>query len=364
MVDGFVEFRGRMWLVGCARYREVAGHEAFAQVWSTTDGVSWQRHADPPWSPKSWHNVVVWDDKLWILFGGLNTNEVWFSADGEAWEALPLDYPAPGSHAQGVAVHEDFLLYAGGNYSFGFGAGIDKSAWRLVPVRGTALTSWTERGREALVVQARDDRERPVLVADAFGPGEPGLHLDGSRSELALDGVDEQPDGRTVLWVARAPYLPLPWDWDETYAPVGTVLGGVDGSGYPNSSVGLSKGALVLVNREPGSGPSGEPLWARVEGGAGPQEGVGSPRLLGVSHAADGSVVGWIDGDAVALAGSASYASPRSWSRIGGSLEGDYYGPNSRFAGTLGALLIVPRVLEASELQRVHTWAQGRFGVP
>ena len=35
MTDGFVEFRGEMWLVGCARYQEVAGHALSNEVWST-----------------------------------------------------------------------------------------------------------------------------------------------------------------------------------------------------------------------------------------------------------------------------------------------------------------------------------------
>jgi hypothetical protein len=134
-----------MWLVGCARHRDdVVGHELYNQVWSTTDGATWTRHADPPWTGKIWHNVVVWQGRMWAMFGytsgdavhGLpagNANEVWYSDDGETWQALPFDAPAPGSHAQGVAVTEDALVYAGGNYSFGFGDGLDKSAWRLVP---------------------------------------------------------------------------------------------------------------------------------------------------------------------------------------------------------------------------------------
>lgn len=364
MVDGFVEFKGRMWLVGCARYGEVVGHEIFAEVWSTTDGITWQRHADPPWSGKSWHNVVVWDDKLWLLFGGANSGEVWFSADGESWEMLPADYPAPGSHAQGVAVHEDYLLYAGGNYSFGFGAGIDKSAWRLVAFRGSAVTTWTDRGQDALVAAAVEEADRPVLVADAFADGEPGLHFDGSRSLLSLVDDDEQPDGRTVMWVARAPYLPVPYGFEETYAPVASLLGGPDGSGFPNSSIGLSEGSLVMVNREVAVGPNGEPTWTRVVAGNGLQEGPGEVHFVGLTHATDGSVEAWVDGERVTASASASYATPRSWRHIGGSLEGNYYGPNSRFAGTVGAVIILPGVVDDATVERIHQWSQGRFGVP
>ncbi|MFO0552259.1 MAG: IPT/TIG domain-containing protein [Polyangiaceae bacterium] len=375
MVDGFVEFKGELWLVGCARYREVAGHELFAEVWSTADGTSWHRHEDPPWAGKAWPNVLVWDDKLWILFGYTygdpsagwsagNANEVWFSEDGETWEALPVDSPVPGSHAQGVAVRGDELVYAGGNYSFGIGLGVDKSAWRLVPFRGAAVGGWVDRGRDALTVKALDETARPAWVTDVFGPGEPGLQFDGSRSVLALEGVDEQPSGRTVLWVARAPYVPLPWGWEETYAPLGTVVGGLDDSGNPNSSIGLSGGAVVMVNREAGTGPSGEPLWARVEGGSDLQDGPGAAHLVGMSHAIDGTVSAWVDGAEVPTNGAASYATPRAWSRLGGSMEGPYYGPNTRFAGTLGAVIILPRAVDEATARRIHAWARGRFGVP
>jgi len=376
-VGGVVEFRGEMWLVGCGC--DTSGSncgpgDLRAEVWSSADGATWTRHAAPPWAGKTWHDVAVWDDKLWILFGFTfgdpengwppgNANEAWFSRDGETWESLPHDAPVPGSHAQGVAVRDDGLYFAGGNYSFGFGAGHrDKSAWRLVAFRGVAVTGWTERGPDALTVAPPEAEARPVRVPDAFGPGEPGVQLDGSRSVLALDGIDEQAGGRTVLWVARAPDLPLPYGWEETYAPLGTVVGGLDATGLPNSSIGLSQGRLVMVNREAGTAPAGEPLWARVEAGEGLQAGPGVTRLVGLSHGVDGEVIGWVDGLPVPAVGAAAYPSPRSWSQLGGSLEGDYYGPNTRFAGTLGAVLVLPGVIDPPTAAKIHAWARVRFG--
>jgi hypothetical protein len=376
--DGLVEFQGRMWLVGCGC--DTSGSscgpgDLRAEVWSSADGAVWKRHSDPPWAGKTWHNVVVWDDRLWVLFGFTfgdpangwpvgNANEAWWSTDGETWESLPPDAAAPGSHAQGVAVRGDELWYAGGNHSFYGGDPYDRSVWRLVPFRGQAVSAWTERASGALTVEPPSDDARPVVVADAFGPGEPGLQFDGSRSVLSLAEPDEQPAGRTVLWVARAPYLPRPAGLDETYAPLGTVVGGVDATGLPRASVGLSDGALVLVNRQEAAGPLGEPLWARVQAGAGLQEGPGAPRLLGMSHALDGTVTAWIDGAEVSTDGLADYASPRAWSQLGGSLEGGYYGPHSRFAGTLGAVLVLPYALDGATAGRIHAWARGRFGVP
>ncbi len=376
VLDGLVEFHGELWLVGCAREREDAvGHSMSREVWSTTDGVTWTLHAEPPWVGKIWPNVVVWDDKLWILFGYTygdaangwtagNANEAWYSDDGETWRSLPIDAPVPGSHAQGVAVTDEFLLYAGGNYSFGFGAGLDKSAWRLVKFRGDAVRTWTDRGADSLAVWAQDDGARPTWVPDGLGEGIAGLQFDGSSSVLELAAPDEQPSGRSVFWIARAPYLPRPWGWDEVYDPVGTIVGGPQTSSVPVSSIGLSDGQVVYMNREAELGEFGEFIYTRVAGGDGLQEGPGQVRMAGATHAADGTVQVWVDGAASATDGSAGYASPRMWNRIGGGSNGSYYGVNSRFAGTLGAVIVLPTVADAATVARIHAWAQGRFLSP
>ncbi|MFZ4738156.1 MAG: IPT/TIG domain-containing protein [Bradymonadia bacterium] len=379
VLDGLVSFRGELWLVGCARERENAeGHLMFNAVWSSRDGVEWRPHATPPWAGKIWPNVVVWDDKLWILFGYTlgdqangfpagNANEVWFSEDGESWQSLPADSPVPGSHAQGVAVTESQLVLAGGNYGFGFGAGVDKSTWRLVPFRGRSVRGWRARGDDALWVEAPENEARPVQVDDAFGSGSPGLQFDGSRHVLSLpEGVaDTQPSGRSVFWVARAPYLPLPWGWTEDYAPVETVVGGsaVVG-GVPETGVGLSGGQLVVVNREAGLGPVGEPLYVRRAAGEDLQPGAGEVRLMGVTHGADGTLRFFVDGASVGPPQAAEYGAGRAWSMLGGGMHGPYYGPNSRFAGTIGAVWVAPGVVEPATLSRLAAWARGRFGTP
>lgn len=375
LVTGLVEFQGRMWLLGCAKYRDDAvGTSMSNEVWSTTDGLVWQRHADPPWAGKSWPDVVVWDDKLWILFGYTygdpangwpagNSNEAWFSEDGETWRSLRPDAPVPGSHAQGVAVTDEAIVMAGGNHSYGIGLGEDKSVWRLVAFRGDAVGAWTDRGPDALVAAAAADDARPVVVPDAFGDGVPGVQFDGSTSVLSLPAPDEHPAGRSVFWVARAPYLPAPFAWEETYAPLGTIVGGPDGSGLPNSSVGLSDGQVALVNRNDALGAYGEVVCSRVAGGEGLQEGPGEARFAGLTHGDDGAVRVVVDG-VVTEVGVADHGTPRTWSRLGGSLDDPYYGPNSRFAGTLGAVVVLPGAVDDATVERLHAWARGRFGVP
>lgn len=376
VLDGLVEFRGELWLVGCAQYNETLGPTLRNEVWSTTDGATWTRHAEPPWAGKSWPNVVVWDDQLWILFGWTfgdpdagwsagNANEVWRSSDGETWVSLPPDAPVPGSHAQGVAVHDDFLLLAGGNYSFGTLVEFDRSAWRLVPFRGGEVQSWRDRGGDGLVVRASAAEASPVLVDDAFGPGAPGLHFDGSWDVLDLDGeADTHLEGRSVFWIARAPYLPAPYGWMEVGAPVGTVLGGPAHATLPVAAVGLSDGAVVLHSLNAELGPIGELVWTRHAAGAGLQEGPGQVRFAGVTQTGDGSVQVWIDGATAGAASAPTDVLAPSWTQIGGGMTDAYYGPNTRFAGTLGAIVILPSAAEAADVDRIHRWARGRFGAP
>ncbi len=377
VLEGLVEFHGEMWLVGCARYRDDgAPHTMSNEVWSTTDGAVWKKHATPPWVGKSWPNVLVWDDRLWILFGYTdgdpangwapgNSNEAWSSKDGETWESLPVDAPVPGSHAQGVAVAGDRLLFAGGNYSFGIGLGWDKSTWQLVPFRGDAVRSWIDRGDLALLATAQTDAARPLLVHDAFGPGRAGLQFDGSASELALEGIDDLPAGGSVFWVARAPYLPVPYGQDEGYAPVCTLVGGpVDNGWAPRTSVGLSGGRVTLVTSIDALGPNGELLWTRVDGGSGLQEGPGEVRMAGLTYAAEGAVQVYVDGAPVGSPASVDNGKPPAWSRLGGSLQDGYYGPNTRFAGTVGAVVVLPAATDEATVARIHAWARGRFGVP
>ncbi|MBK8259250.1 MAG: IPT/TIG domain-containing protein [Polyangiaceae bacterium] len=374
MVDSLVSFKGELWMLGCARYNETAGHQLIAEVWSSADGKIWKQHATPPWAGKGWPNVVVWRNELWILFGYTygnpsegwpagNSNEVWHSPDGETWTALPVDSPVPGSHAQGVGVHPDYLLYAGGNYTFGIGAGEDRSAWRLIPFDGQRACAWSERGEAGLTVAALNTA-CPLRVPNAFGEQAAGLHFDGSTQELSLpeSAVDEAPNGRSVFWVARAPYIPLPYlNYEDTYAPVASVVGGPTAGGMPNASVGYTNGTLVLRNLNDALGENGEFVYSRFAAGSDLQSGQGEVRLVGYTHATNRTVQAWIDG-ALVDTGEADYGTPRAWSTLGGSLTGDYYGPYSRFAGTLGAVVIVPEVLDSQTIALLHAWARGRFG--
>jgi hypothetical protein len=126
MIGGSAVFRGRIWLLGGGTY-ETPGSPARRftnDVWSTADGVEWQRHvAEAPWPPRQYHDVAVFDGRLWVLEGyGYspssstpgNLNDVWYSEDGVTWCELPGTPWAP-RHAASLFVHADALWVVAGN---------------------------------------------------------------------------------------------------------------------------------------------------------------------------------------------------------------------------------------------------------
>jgi hypothetical protein len=123
MIGGSAVFLGRMWILGGGTYD--TPHEPtrrfYNDVWSSADGVRWERHLESaPWAPRQYHDVAVWDDRLWIMEGydgQGNRNDVWHSADGVNWQELPGTPWAP-RHAASVFVHDGALWMVAGNNMF------------------------------------------------------------------------------------------------------------------------------------------------------------------------------------------------------------------------------------------------------
>lgn len=130
MIGGSVVFRGRIWILGGGTYNTPARPERafFSDVWSSSDGVHWCCHTRrAPWPPRQYHEVAVFDGKMWVLEGydRDNRNDVWFSADGEAWHEVPETPWAP-RHAASVFVFDNALWMVAGN-------NMEPDVWKLTP---------------------------------------------------------------------------------------------------------------------------------------------------------------------------------------------------------------------------------------
>ncbi len=119
MIGGSVVLDGRMWVLGGGTYDtpQHPDRRFFNDVWSSVDGHYWERHIEhAPWAPRQYHEIAVFDDKMWVLEGWnkTNRNDVWYSSDGAAWHELP-ETPWQPRHAASVFVHDNALWVVAGN---------------------------------------------------------------------------------------------------------------------------------------------------------------------------------------------------------------------------------------------------------
>ena len=132
MIGGAVVHGGRMWVLGGGTYDTPATpvRKFYNDVWSSEDGVSWEQHlAHAPWAPRQYHEVAVFDGRMWVLEGWApesgNRRDVWYSADGADWTELP-DTPWAPRHAGSVVVYDGSLWMVAGN-------NMEPDVWRLSP---------------------------------------------------------------------------------------------------------------------------------------------------------------------------------------------------------------------------------------
>jgi hypothetical protein len=130
MIGGSVVFRERIWVLGGGTYDtpDTPERRFYDDVWSSADGEHWTCHLESaPWAPRQYHEVAVFDDRLWVLEGysepAGNRNDVWYSADGVDWHEVP-GTPWKPRHAASVFVHEDALWVVAGN-------NMEADVWKL-----------------------------------------------------------------------------------------------------------------------------------------------------------------------------------------------------------------------------------------
>ena len=99
----------------------------YNDVWSSPDGVRWERHTEhAPWAARQYHDVAVFDGRMWVLEGysGANRNDVWYSEDGTNWYELPGTPWSP-RHAASVFAFDEALWVVAGN-------NMQPDVWKLV----------------------------------------------------------------------------------------------------------------------------------------------------------------------------------------------------------------------------------------
>ena len=114
-----VVLNDRIYVMGGGNY--VPEYQAFNDVWSSADGVNWQRETEAAaWHPRLWFSSVVYRQRMWVLGGWSNNpaqnwGDVWSSADGQQWTELKCDVIWKARHEHSAFVFQDKLWVAGGH---------------------------------------------------------------------------------------------------------------------------------------------------------------------------------------------------------------------------------------------------------
>jgi hypothetical protein len=124
---GVAVFDNRLWVIAGGEEGNLKN-----DVWSSSDGMNWtQVTADAPFSPRYGKGVAVFDNKLWMI-GGVSDSEytdpatgytylneggskdVWSSQDGKTWTLVNADAPFAFQEFPSVIVFDNKIWILGG----------------------------------------------------------------------------------------------------------------------------------------------------------------------------------------------------------------------------------------------------------
>jgi hypothetical protein len=122
LAGGALAFKGRLWVLGGTEDYYFGDDASLKNdIWSSADGRRWSREvANAPWSPRAYHAAVVHDGKIWVLGGGNYVpryralNDVWTSSDGMHWEQVTEHAPWAPRIWFSAVVYRDRLWVLGG----------------------------------------------------------------------------------------------------------------------------------------------------------------------------------------------------------------------------------------------------------
>eukprot|EP01048_Picozoa_sp_COSAG05_P000101 COSAG05_NODE_3_length_51333_cov_129.132080_1_plen_354_part_00 len=179
MIGGSAVKDGFIWLLGGGSYEtpERQARDFRNDVWRSSDGENWECVLEQaPWPARQYHDISVWDGKLWVCegYGGgdgksftasmadkatkgfedkksftaeeanwpslddltaagqpiANRKDVWYSSDGVSWTEL-VDSPFLPRHAASLCAFDDALWLMAGNAVAPDGSWTVSDVWSL-----------------------------------------------------------------------------------------------------------------------------------------------------------------------------------------------------------------------------------------
>ncbi len=109
--SGFL-LNGEIFILGGFTYDNHVNNQRdiWTDIWKSKDLSNWEQVVEmAPWAQTNgglmYHNTAFYDGKLWVIGGAKrgtgNTNDIWFSSDGEHWEVIDCS-PIRPTHASAV----------------------------------------------------------------------------------------------------------------------------------------------------------------------------------------------------------------------------------------------------------------------
>jgi len=342
-----IEHDGKLWLIGGGTYKHSGLRDFYNDVWSF-DGTTWTQvlaDGSAPWLGREYHNTFSYAGELWVASGygedAVNHNDMWHSVDGVHWSEVPPVAFAPG-HADGIAVAPFGVFHASGNAMNGEVHLMSRS------VEGAAVVRWSElSGAGPDLVPDASGEAAPIFEPHALGSGDAVVFEGSGYLRIDLEAFDPQPDGRSVFWVARTATDVPPGD--QVNAAM-TVVG--DSRGACRHQAGYAGDQIELVVTD----ASGSWATGHVRRGEGQND--DTARLVGFTHALDGTVTAYIDG----VQSGASESQPYDREHVAWDSIGAGYSGGSRASVTLGMVVVVPGVIDPADLAKLVAYAR-KWGV-
>lgn len=140
-----VVFQDKIWFMGGWYNGLLPGRSASNEVWWSTDGTQWQQATQKAgWTPRLAAGAVVFKDRMWILGGsedyfskkqGHLKNDVWCSANGKEWELVTTNAGwSPRAFHQALVFGDRIWVLGGGNrYPEAPAGSTTSGARRMVP---------------------------------------------------------------------------------------------------------------------------------------------------------------------------------------------------------------------------------------
>lgn len=119
-------YNGYIYVIAGGKYHNVKANNTYSsEVWRSKNGIDWERLPNAPFIGRQFTNTVVYDNKLFLFFGGNNNYQpannkgIWYMDNNQKW--YKVHNPGiPPRHACGLNTYKDslgkeYIAIVGGN---------------------------------------------------------------------------------------------------------------------------------------------------------------------------------------------------------------------------------------------------------